>query len=128
MYIERSEGGRGLISIEDCVLIEKYCLHDYVSNSQEELIKESVAENVNGTCLDKDTVINNRKRNFKENQIHSVYLKATEFRDPKNWNWLRNGDLKKATEGTLMAAQEKINPTSKKTRSIQHRIKTENLN
>ena len=92
-------------------------LHDYVSNSQEELIKESVAENVIGTCLDKDTVINNRKRNFKEKKLHSVYFKATEFRDPKSLSWLRNGDLKKVTEGTLMAAQEqayqdKINPTS----------------
>ena len=72
LYIERSEGARGLISIEYCVLIEKYCLHDYVSNSQEELIKESVAKNVIGTCLDKDTVINNRKRNFKENKLQSV--------------------------------------------------------
>ena len=25
-------------------------------------------------CLDKDTVINNRKRNFKEKKLHSVYF------------------------------------------------------
>ena len=80
---ERSEGARGLISIEDCVLIEKYCLHDYVSNSQEELIKDSVAENVISTCLDKGIVINNRKRNFNEKKLHSVYFKATEFRASK---------------------------------------------
>ena len=106
LYIERSEGGRGLISIEDCVLIEKYCLHDYVSNSQEELIKESVAENVIGTFSDKVNAIKNRKRNFKEKNLHHVYFKATELRDPKSWNWLRNGDLKKSTEGTLLAGQE----------------------
>ena len=57
-----------------------------------------------GTCLDKDTVINNRKRNLKEKKLHSIYFKATEFTDPKSWKWVRNGDLKKATESTLMAA------------------------
>ena len=40
LYIKRAEGGRGLISVEDCVLIEKNCLYEYIRNSQEPMLKE----------------------------------------------------------------------------------------
>ncbi|XP_063610625.1 uncharacterized protein LOC134784476 [Penaeus indicus] len=64
----------------------------------------------------KKTVLTNKKSKFLEKKLHSVFFKATEFRGVKSWEWLRKGDLKKATEGTLMAGQEqaikdKINTT-----------------
>ena len=39
LYLKRAEGGRGLISVEDCVLIEKNCLYVYVSESKEKMLK-----------------------------------------------------------------------------------------
>ena len=33
LYIRRAEGGRGLISVENCVLIEKNSLYENVNNS-----------------------------------------------------------------------------------------------
>ena len=46
LYIKRAEGGRGLISVEDCVLIEKNCLYEYIRNSQEPMLKEIQGEGV----------------------------------------------------------------------------------
>ena len=38
-----------LISVEDCVLIEKNCLYEYVSNSREQVLKEVKAEGILNT-------------------------------------------------------------------------------
>ena len=43
LYRKRNEGGKGLISIEDCVRCEEANLSQYVQNSEEWLLKE-VAE------------------------------------------------------------------------------------
>ena len=43
LYRKRNEGGKGLISIEDCVRCEEANLSQYVRNSEEWLLKE-VAE------------------------------------------------------------------------------------
>ena len=54
----------------------------------------------------KKDILEIRRENLKRKNLHSVFFKNTEFRDEQTWNWLRKGDLKKATEGTIMAAQE----------------------
>lgn len=46
-----------------------------------------------------------------------------EYRDEKTLSWLRKGDLKTATEGIIMAAQEQ----AIRTRSIKHHIDKEHL-
>ena len=38
LYIKRDNGGRGSISVEDCVAIESYRLNEYVEGSQERLL------------------------------------------------------------------------------------------
>ena len=52
-----------------------------------------------------------------KNSNYSVFVKGTEFKDNKSSDWLRKGDLKKATEGNhaLMAAREQA-------LSMQHHI------
>jgi len=55
---------------------------------------------------------------FHKKKLHSVFFEKTEFRDCQSWEWLRNGDLKKAIKGTIMAAQEQAT----RTRSIKHHI------
>jgi len=106
LYLQRSDGRRGLISIEYCVLIEKACFYSYIFNSEEVLLRETLDENVIDRGEDKEAVMTSRKNLFQEKKRYSVFYKATEFRDPKSWDWLKKGDLKKATEETLMAAQE----------------------
>ena len=41
LYIKRKEGGKGLISVEDCVKMERANLKSYVSESEEWLLKRS---------------------------------------------------------------------------------------
>ena len=55
--------------------------------------------------------------------LHSVFFVKTGFRDSRSWEWSKKGDLKKATEGAIMAAQEQAT----RNRSIRHRIDKENV-
>ena len=55
--------------------------------------------------------------------MHSVFFNKTDFRDTRSWEWLRTGDLKKATEGTIMAAQEQ----AIRTRMVRHTIDKEKV-
>ena len=43
LYIKRKEGGKGLISVEDCVKMERANLKSYLSDSEEWLLKEVAA-------------------------------------------------------------------------------------
>ena len=71
----------------------------------------------------KEDLLERKRENLKRKNLHGVFFKNTEFRDEQMWNWLRKGDLRKATEGTIMAAQEQ----AIRTRSIRHRIDNENI-
>ena len=74
-----------------------------------------------GICKEgkeKERCLEEKRERLRNKQLHSVFLKNTEFRDKTSWNWLSKGDLKKTTEGTIIAAQEQ----SLRTRSIQYRI------
>ena len=49
-----------------------------------------------------------RKHKYLQKKLHPVFYKETmDVRDEENsWNWLKNGYLKKETEGTILAAQD----------------------
>ena len=117
LYLKRAEGGRGLISVEDCVLIEKNCLYVYVSESKEQMLK--VVKNDRTVYIGKTKdILESRRENLECKNLYSVFFKNTVFRGEQTWNWLKKGDLKKATEGTIMAAQGQ----AIRTRSIRHYI------
>ena len=111
-------GGRGLISIEDCVSMEIRNLHKYVSESEEPMLQAVYSENINAEGRTKDEVLQERQDSLDSKAMHSVFFKKTEFRDNTSWEWLTKGDLKKATEGTILAAQEQ----AIRVRAIMHRI------
>ena len=48
LYIPRKEGGRGLISIEDCVELARRGLEVYVHGSEERLIQAAGGDKING--------------------------------------------------------------------------------
>ena len=39
LYLQRCEGGRGLIGLEDCVQVEVHNLEKYLSTSKEKILK-----------------------------------------------------------------------------------------
>lgn len=110
LYMKREVGGRGLISVEECVRAEELGLCDYVAYSDEWMLK------VVGTRLDGDAepkldfkkrMADGRKDRLLEKKLHGKFFKETkDVADEKSWQWLRRGSLYKTTEGYVCAAQE----------------------
>ena len=109
LYIPRKEGGRGLISIEDCVELAVRGLEVYVHESEERLIQAARGNKVDG--LEAASVLKKSKKekrlqDWEEKALHGQYLRQTkEVRSEQSWVWLQNGDLKRETESLIVAAQ-----------------------
>ena len=109
LYLPRSEGGRGLLSVADSVNIER-SLQCHVSSTQEKLLK--VAQKyIKADALGPNEYKNQRReertRDWQEKPLHGRFLRCTEeVASSKTWEWLRRGELKKETEGLITAAQD----------------------
>ena len=107
LYIK--EGGRGLISIEDCVEIAIRGLEVYVHGSEGRLIQVARGEKIDG--LEAAGVLKRSKKeksleDWEEKVLHGQYLRQTkEVRSDQFWAWFENGDLKRETESLIVAAQ-----------------------
>ena len=109
LYIPRKEGGRGLISIEDCVELAIRCLEVHVHGSKERLIQAARGGKIDG--LEAVSVLKRSKKekrleDWEEKVLHGQYLRQTEkVRSDQCWAWLQNGYLKRETESLIVAAQ-----------------------
>ena len=95
----------------------------YISNSTEPFLKEVAKERTINDGSHKNEVQRSREENLMEKSMHSAFLNKMDFRDTRSWEWLRTCDLKKATEGTIMAAQEQAT----RTRMTRHTIDKGNV-
>ena len=108
LYIPRKEGGRGLISIEDCVELAIRGLEVYVHGSKEILIQAAAGDKIDG--LEAASVLKTSKKekrleDWEEKVLHGQYLRQTkEIRSDQCWAWLENGDFKRETESLTLAA------------------------
>ena len=80
LYIPRKKGGRGLISIEDCVELAIRSLEVYVHGSEERLIQAARGDNIDG--LEAASVLKISKKekrleDWKEKVLHDHYLRQT---------------------------------------------------
>ena len=109
LYIPRKEGGRGLISIEDCVELAIKGLEMDVHGSDERLIQDARRDKIDG--LEAASVLRRSKKekrleDWEEKVPHGQYLRQTkEVRSDQCLAWLQNGDLKRQTESLIVAAQ-----------------------
>jgi len=109
LYVPRKEGGRGLISIEDCVELAIRGLDVYVHGNEERLIQAARGDKVDG--LEAASVLKKSKKekrlqDWEEKALHGQYLRQTkEVRSEQSWVWLQKGDLKRETESLIVAAQ-----------------------
>ena len=109
LYIARKEGGRGLISTEDCVELAIKGLDVYVHGCEERLIEAARGEEID--CLEAASVLKTSKKekkleDWEEKVLHGRYLRQTkEVRRDQCWARLQNGDLNKETESLIVAAQ-----------------------
>ena len=103
LYMKRQVGGRGLISVEECVRAEELGLCEYVAGSDEWMLKvvgaqlEAEAE----PKLDfKKRMAEERKVRLMGKNLHGKFFKETkDVADERSWQWLRRGSLYKTTEG-----------------------------
>ena len=124
LYFERAKGGRGLISVQDCISIEVESLRKYVQQSNERLLKVVNSEEMLEKGKTKNDVRKERLEKYKSKTLHGKFITNTqEGRDDCTWAWLRKGDLKKETEGMIMAAQDQ----ALRTRYIRKEIDKEDI-
>ena len=116
LYIARKEGGRGLISIEDCIELAIKGLQVYVHVSEERLIQGARGDKIDG--LEVASVLKRSKKekrleDWEEKVLHGQYLKQTkEVRSDQCWAWLQNSDLNRETEGLIAAVQNQSTRTN----------------
>ena len=99
LYFPRSKGGRGLMSVEECVAIETKSLSEYFSKCKEQMLHavswEGVLKNKVAT-MDKTAFQEQRRERFVAKPLHGQFFKATEeVRDERTWDRSRKGRLKK---------------------------------
>ena len=89
LYLARAWGGRGLLSVKNCVELERSNLFDYAAKNNERLLKAAAEElqvrtNINGKNKDKRE--NERQAGWKEKALHGQFLRETEgTQDQRRW-------------------------------------------
>ena len=111
LYFKRSEGGRGLMSVDDSVNSEMNRLSRYVESCNGSLLEAVYKEEVlrcHATSCEAAQLQRERKERFQEKQLHGQFWRNTLIRDKKTWEWLKKGRLKKEMEGMIIAAQDQV--------------------
>ena len=102
LYIPRKEGGRSLISIEDCVELAIRGLEVYVHGSEGRLMQATRGDKIDG--LEAASVLKRSKKekrleDWEDKVLHGQYLRQTKkVRSDQCWAWLQNPDLKRERE------------------------------
>ena len=113
LYLKRKEGGRGLISVSDCVACEKRNLSEYVGSSSEWMLKVVKEDGLTSETESKkeyeERVYQERKENMVTKSVHGKFFRDTkEVSGPRSYDWLKGGYLGKTTESYICAAQENV--------------------
>ena len=75
LYVKRSKGGRGLISVEDCVNTEINSLRKHVAESDEYLLVAVKNEQLLGDGKEKATIQLERQERYRNKSLHGRFLK-----------------------------------------------------
>ena len=101
--MQRCKGGRGLIGLEDCVQVEVHSLEKILHEVNRIRIIEN---NIYGRS--KEEIHKEHQEKYEGKPLHGQFRKATEeVRIKRSWDWLMKGYLKKETESTIVAAQDR---------------------
>ena len=112
LYVPGAEGGRGLISVEECIGQAKNSLQNYILHSDEKLIQaarkgELATHDLETPKDDKQRRKAERKTEWQEKVLYGQFLRKTDSkRNEKTWAWLQRGELKRETEALITAAQD----------------------
>ena len=110
LFLQRCEGGRGLIVLEDRVQRDVNSLENNPSTSKKKILKEvsrsRIIEN-NKYRRSKEEIHKKHREKYKGKPLHGQFRKATEeVRGKRSCDWLKKSYLKKEAESTIVAAQD----------------------
>ena len=106
LYLPRTEGGRGLISIEECVRQEEHGLSDYIRNRAQEPVRCCLQHLVlEQTTSEYQARWKEKEEEWRKKALHGQFVTRIEASED-TWGWLKTGELKKETEGMILAAQD----------------------
>ena len=77
LYISRSNGGRGIIIVKDCVEMETESLKKYIESSNERILNGVKGEGIVGGRKTKKEIIKTSKKNFVVKLLHSQFMRKT---------------------------------------------------
>ena len=99
IYLKRSEGGRGMIGVEDCVTIETNSLMSYIKQHANEKALKAVAREqvlkVMMEGMDKKSLREERREKYLAKPLHGQFFRCTEKRDERSLEWLKRGKRKR---------------------------------
>jgi hypothetical protein len=109
LYTSRSEGGRGLVSVSDCIKIEEASLKQSSRKNMQVIIRKVAPDNPDPKLV-KEEIQKLRQEGWGTKVMHGQYLRQlldNERLDKKlTFKWLSRGEMSIETEGFLCAAQE----------------------
>lgn len=117
LYLKRNQGGRGLISVEECAHIETINLGKYMVKSEEKLISAAqivleVEEDGESGIEYKDRVKLERLKELQEKEMHGKWFRENEGAHPNSFRWVTSGYVDSRTEGFVFASQEQALQTN----------------
>ena len=122
LYMKRCDGGRGLISVEDCVRMEEANLRNYMRSAAETpmvaarsvLIGDEECSKEESGAEYKERVLTERAERVHEKKMHGKFFRDVQEISASSelFDWVKCGSVNKSTEGFLFAAQEQALPTN----------------
>ena len=110
LYIPRKKGGRGLLSVEDMVTLEKTSLSEYVNGKPEQLMELLEKEGLTKYTMPKEKkkkeIQGKRETRWREKALHGKWAETIDETDPRTSQWLSTANLKPVTEALITAAQD----------------------
>ena len=111
LYLPCSEGGKGLLSLEECVNAEKKSLGQYLKMNEDEWLRSACEEGLIKEDEDpqvyRERTSKSRMDEWQNKPMHGHFLRhIKDLSSNDTWQWLQRGELKKETEGMIMAAQD----------------------
>ena len=81
LYLQRCEGGRDLLGLEDCVQVEVHSIEKYLSTSKEKILKEVSRSRITESkkCgRSKEEVHKENREKYEGKPLHGKFRKATD--------------------------------------------------
>ena len=119
LYVSRQLGGRGLISVFQCVKAEENSLSNYISGSDEPLLclvasQDWLPVSTESGKQFKARISSELYNRWIDKALHGQFIRdVTGLVDSRyQWKWLQHSGISKEVEAFLFAAQEQAIPTN----------------